>query len=135
MNNDLISRSALLEELRKGTIITDDLYGMGIMAGNDHAIKKIKAAPAVDAEKVFEAAGLAKEAFDMAKSSLVPVVRCEKCALWDHEHIEMYQHSTEHPELQARFAECGKWSTWSTCFMTRSDDYCSEAKRRSGDAD
>jgi hypothetical protein len=48
MNNDLISRSALLEELQKGTIITDDLYGMGIMAGNDHAMKKIKEAPAVE---------------------------------------------------------------------------------------
>lgn len=52
MTNDLISRSALLEELSKGTIITDDLYGMGIMAGNDHAMKKIKAAPAVDAVEV-----------------------------------------------------------------------------------
>lgn len=47
MNGDLISRSALLEELRKGTIITDDLYGIGIMAGNDHTMKKIEAAPAV----------------------------------------------------------------------------------------
>jgi hypothetical protein len=50
--NDLISRSALLEELSKGTIVTDDLYGMGIMAGNDHAMKKIEAAPAVDAVEV-----------------------------------------------------------------------------------
>lgn len=50
--NDLISRSALLEELRKGTIITDDLYGMGIMAGNNHAMKKIEAATAVDAVEV-----------------------------------------------------------------------------------
>lgn len=32
---NLISRSALLEELSKGTIITDALYGMGIMAGNN----------------------------------------------------------------------------------------------------
>ena len=54
MNNDLISRSAVLEELRKGTIITDDLYGMGIMAGNDHALKKIEAAPAVDAVEVIK---------------------------------------------------------------------------------
>ena len=54
MNNDLISRSAVLEELRKGTIITDDLYGMGIMAGNDHAMKKIEAAPAVDAVEVIK---------------------------------------------------------------------------------
>ena len=52
VHNDLIFRSALLEELSKGTIITDDLYGMGIMAGNDHAIKKIKEAPAVDAVEV-----------------------------------------------------------------------------------
>ena len=52
MSGDLISRSALLEELCKGTIITDDLYGMGIMAGNDHAMKKIKEAPAVEAVPV-----------------------------------------------------------------------------------
>lgn len=71
--NDLISRSALLEELSIGTIITDDLYGMGIMAGNNHAVKKIKAAPAVDAEKVCEQMGLVKEAMDMAKAYLRPV--------------------------------------------------------------
>ena len=59
--NDLISRSALLEELSKGTIITDDLYGMGIMAGNNHAMKKIEAAPAVDA---------------------VAVVLCKDCKRW-----------------------------------------------------
>ena len=52
MNNDLISRSALLEELSKGTIITDDMYSEGIMAGVDYAIKKIEAAPAVDAVEV-----------------------------------------------------------------------------------
>jgi hypothetical protein len=52
MSGDLISRSALLEELQKGTIITDDLYGMGIMAGKDHAMKKIKEAPAVEAVPV-----------------------------------------------------------------------------------
>ena len=49
MENDLISRSALLEELYKGTIIPDDMYSEGIMAGVDFAIKKIEAAPAVDA--------------------------------------------------------------------------------------
>lgn len=59
--NDLISRSALLEELSKGTIITDDLYGMGIMAGNNHAMKKIEAAPAVDA---------------------VEVIKCQDCFYW-----------------------------------------------------
>ena len=49
MNNDLISREAVRAELMKGTIITDDLYGMGIMAGMDAAIKKVNEVPAVDA--------------------------------------------------------------------------------------
>lgn len=40
MNDDLISRKALLEELHKGTIIPDDMYSEGIMAGVDYAIKK-----------------------------------------------------------------------------------------------
>lgn len=57
--DDLISRSALLEELYKGTIIPDDMYSEGIMAGVDYAIKKIEAAPSVDA---------------------VEVVRCKDCA-------------------------------------------------------
>jgi hypothetical protein len=52
MNGDLIFRSALLEELYKGTIIPDDMYSEGIMAGVDYAIKKIEAAPAVDAVEV-----------------------------------------------------------------------------------
>ena len=35
--------------------------------------------PAADAETLFEQLGLVKEAFDMAKADLVPVVRCENC--------------------------------------------------------
>lgn len=49
MTNDLISRSALLEEIRKCTIISDDIYCMGIMAGVDAVNKKVETAPAVDA--------------------------------------------------------------------------------------
>ena len=52
MKDDLISRSALLEELYKGTIIPDDMYSAGIMAGVDYAIKKLEAVPAVDAVEV-----------------------------------------------------------------------------------
>lgn len=51
-NGDLISREALTSELLKGTIITDDIYGMGIMVGMDAAIKKVNEAPAVDAVEV-----------------------------------------------------------------------------------
>lgn len=57
----------MLEELSKGTLISDDYYVMGIMEGNDHAMRKIAAAPAVDA---------------------VEVVRCVKCAWYrEEEHI------------------------------------------------
>lgn len=50
--NDLISREALLRELAKGTIITDDIYGMGIMTGISHAQDVTKNLHAVDAVQV-----------------------------------------------------------------------------------
>jgi hypothetical protein len=62
MNNDLISRSALLEFAKNRyhqTVIPADIEDF----------------PAVDAEKVFEAVGLVHEAFELAKADLVPVVR------------------------------------------------------------
>lgn len=95
--SDLISRSALLKEMR---------------VSGRAAYMIVQDAPAVDA---------------------VEVVRCKSCILWNGQHIEIHPHSIEHPEQQAEFAECRVWSTWSTCFMTRSDDYCSQAKRRDDD--
>lgn len=104
--DDLISRSALLEKVIGVVVYDEGGWDCNVRAVPDDVIEK---APAVDA---------------------VEVVRCKDCKLWDMEHIEMHPHSTEHPEQQAEFAECQKWSTWSTCFMTRSNDYCSQAKRR-----
>lgn len=52
MMNDLIGREALLNELAKGTIITDDIYGMGIMTGVSHAQDVARNLPAVDAVPV-----------------------------------------------------------------------------------
>ena len=40
-----IDADALMVEVQKGTIIPDDLYGMGIMAGVDSFAKKLEAAP------------------------------------------------------------------------------------------
>lgn len=40
-----IDADALMTEVLKGTIISDDLYGMGIMAGVDSFAKKLEAAP------------------------------------------------------------------------------------------
>lgn len=117
--NDLISRSALLEELSIGTIITDDLYGMGIMAGTNHSVKKIKAAPAVDAETVFEAAGLVKKAFDMAKADLVAVVRCKDCK-WLCSGFDTYS--------------CAK-HTGLALIKPNGSSFCSYGERRADDAD
>ena len=143
--DDLISRSALKADLvaskgelwkiyRSLTHEVDKQICAGQIASFQEVILRVEDATAVDAETVIKSLPYVKEALEMAKQSLVPKVRCKDCELWDREHIEMHQHSTEHPEQQAEFAECRKWSTWSTCFMTRSDDYCSQAKRRSDDA-
>lgn len=47
-----IDADALKLELEKGIIIPDDLYGLGIMEGNDHAIKKVSEAPTLDVQPV-----------------------------------------------------------------------------------
>lgn len=65
----LIDADAQIEELLKGTIITDDLYGMGIMSGVDYAIKKLNEANIIDA---------------------VPVVRCKDCKHYSFDGIYYY---------------------------------------------
>ena len=74
--DDLISRSALLERLDK-VAMPDDLYSLGIQRGVEHAKEMIAEAPAVDAETVCKQMGLVKEALEMEKANLVPVVRCK----------------------------------------------------------
>ena len=82
MNNDLISRSALCEKLQAHKDFFVNAWGgFGNLPPKDkarvdeitHCIAETMNAPAVDDETVFEAVGLVKEAFDMAKSSLAPV--------------------------------------------------------------
>lgn len=68
--DDLISRSALLEELN------DTKYAWQDYDAVEDALRNI---PAVDAETVCKQIGLVKEAFEMAKADLAPVVRCENC--------------------------------------------------------
>lgn len=52
---EYIEREALIAELMKGTIVSDDLYGMGIMSGMDFATKKVVDAPAADVVEVRHA--------------------------------------------------------------------------------
>ena len=58
MANNYIARDSLLEKLQTTSIVTDDLYGMGIMSGMDAARKIVAEQPVIDAE---------------------PVVRCQHC--------------------------------------------------------
>ncbi len=81
MNNDLISREVLRNELLKSTIITDDLYGMGIMAGMDAAIKKVNEAPAVDAVEVVHAKWAYKWDAEKDPKRLFVRIVCSNCNL------------------------------------------------------
>lgn len=47
-----IELSSLLEKLQTTSIVTDDLYGMGIMSGMDAARKIVAEQPIIDAEPV-----------------------------------------------------------------------------------
>ena len=50
--DDYIKRETLLTELSKGTIVTDDIYGMGIMTGLGSAIRTARKIPAADVAPV-----------------------------------------------------------------------------------
>lgn len=52
MANNYIARDTLLEKLQTTSIVTDDLYGMGIMSGMDAARKIVAEQPIIDAEPV-----------------------------------------------------------------------------------
>lgn len=52
MAKEYIERYSLVAEIAKGTIITDDIYGMGIMTGLGHALNVARAAPAADVVEV-----------------------------------------------------------------------------------
>ena len=83
--DDLISRSALLEELKEqhDYIMQDQEIGKTMKWREavcfHRTVEAVENAPAVDAETVFQQLGLMQEALDMAKSTLAPVVRCKDC--------------------------------------------------------
>lgn len=52
MNDEMISRKTLMDKLKLAVIITDDLYGMGIMEGIKHAKECVEEAPTIDAVPV-----------------------------------------------------------------------------------
>lgn len=48
----LIDADALMDELLKGTVTTNDLYGLGVAVGGADAMNKIVKAPTIEAEPV-----------------------------------------------------------------------------------
>lgn len=78
--NDLISREALQKELAKGMIITDDIYGMGIMAGVRHAQDVVKKLPAVDSVEVVQCKDCAHTETDGTRE---PAIYCKKWDRWE----------------------------------------------------
>lgn len=102
-----IELSSLLEKLQATSIVTDDLYGMGIMSGMDAARKIVAEQPIIDAE---------------------PVVRCQYCK--HHNEGENYIYcrmlKTKCPNDADFFCECTK------CHLgiVRPDDSCEFGERR-----
>lgn len=107
MNDELISRKALADKLKLAVIITDDLYGMGIMAGIEHAKECVEEAPTIDA---------------------VPVVRCKDC---------FYSRPRNRGECEYLIKDvviCENCEMldfgWNPMF---GNDFCSYGKRKDGD--
>lgn len=95
MNYDVILRSDVKKALVAAPWISD--------ATKAAVWSILDNVPIVDAETAFPQLGLVKEAFDMAKADLVPVVRCKDCE---------HRHSSE-------FCECRP-----------EDGYCNDGERR-----
>ena len=77
--------------------------------------------PAAGVEKVFEAVGLMKEAFEMAKADLMPVVRCESCEAWNTKAAMSFLRD----DVLVRCCPCSVYGR-----LMYGDDFCSKGKRR-----
>ncbi len=75
---EYIEREAYSAELAKGTIITDDLYGMGIMSGLDYAMKKLKEQPAADVAPVVHGRWISVPSSDTVMGKAYTCSECEK---------------------------------------------------------
>lgn len=70
--------------------------------------------PDVDKEDVFEHLDLMKEAFDMAKSNLAPVIRCKDCYYW----------------MKAKVTRSGNLVCPKSGMEIKANDFCSKAEKR-----
>lgn len=77
--------------------------------------------PAADAETLFQQMGLVKEAFDMAKADLMPVVRCKDCKAWNTKTAMSFLRDGVHVRC-CTCSACGR--------LMYDDDFCSYGERR-----
>lgn len=121
VNDDLISRSALLEAFGEEPYVWDGHDREQVQERNDweYYTSITEAAPAVDAETVIKSLPYVKEALEMAKQSLAPVVRCKDC-----KHFCPYE-GEEHK------GDCDELVGLESCVYE--DDFCSYGERRADD--
>lgn len=107
MKDELISRSALTER------IVDLLVFEWGYEGIEESVRQIfSEIPAVDAETVIKSLPYVKEALEMAKQSLKPVVRCKDC---------------KHMNMTGHFRWCKAWER----IQTMGDEgFCNFGERR-----
>ena len=120
MNEDLISRSALLEQ--ECFMDDDNGFRCSVVLSTD-----VRGAPAVDPLTVFKQIGLVKEAFEMAKADLMQVVQCKDCLHWE---------TTKCPLCIVEFSELpdGKLRKHVIHNFVEDDFWCKKGERRSNDA-
>ena len=122
MKDDLISRSALIAEIKRiGGQPFSEWDTMGVLALAERI-------PAVNAQTYLEQLELVKEAFDMAKSSLMPVVRCKDCKQ-SRERNEYEKNYLVEGVRVCTHPECSS-DCW---FATWDDHWCSYGERRADD--
>lgn len=108
---DLISRSALLE---KATGVVK--YDEGGWDCNVRAVfvDDVLNAPAVDPEEVFKSLPYIKEALEMAKQTVAPVIRCKDCYYW----------------MKAKVTRSGNLVCPKSGMEITATDFCSKADKR-----
>lgn len=113
--DDLISRSALKEWLTRPTGFRANCEDCTEIDCLDCIIgEAIDNAPAVDAETVIKSLPYVKEALEMAKQTIAPVIRCKDCYYW----------------MKAKVNKKGFLICPASGMEITANDYCSYAEKR-----
>ena len=109
MKNDLISRSAAKDEILSLAVIINKPH----LLSKEDTLHVLDTLPAVDAEEVFKSLPYVREALEMAKQTVAPVVRCKDC---------------RHRDPEDR--RCDHYMSGNTPFARNDNDFCSYGESR-----